>query len=54
MRTTDSPFHINAAGVPAPAGLYDPKNEHDSCGVGFVARIDGSYSNVVGLPVERP
>jgi NAD(P)H-dependent glutamate synthase small subunit len=23
-------------------GLYDPRFEHDSCGVGFVARIDGN------------
>jgi len=30
---------INAAGVAAPTGLYDPANEHDSCGVGFVARL---------------
>ena len=22
-------------------GLYDPKNEHDACGVGFIAAIDG-------------
>ena len=24
------------------AGVYDPKNEHDSCGVGLVAAIDGN------------
>jgi hypothetical protein len=30
---------INAAGVAAPTGLYHPANEHDSCGVGFVARL---------------
>ena len=23
------------------AGLYDPMYEHDACGLGFVARIDG-------------
>ncbi|HEY3489291.1 MAG TPA: glutamate synthase large subunit [Candidatus Deferrimicrobiaceae bacterium] len=33
-------FRSNAAGVPAPRGLYDPANEHDACGVGFVARIN--------------
>jgi glutamate synthase domain-containing protein 2/glutamate synthase domain-containing protein 1/glutamate synthase domain-containing protein 3 len=33
-------FRLNAAGVPAAKGLYDPANEHDACGVGFVARID--------------
>ena len=25
----------------APRGLYDPKYEHDACGLGFVARVDG-------------
>jgi glutamate synthase domain-containing protein 2/glutamate synthase domain-containing protein 1/glutamate synthase domain-containing protein 3 len=25
----------------APVGLYDPQNEHDACGVAFVARLDG-------------
>jgi len=24
-----------------PIGLYDPSDEHDACGVGFVAAIDG-------------
>ena len=23
-------------------GLYDPKNEHDACGLGFIANINGS------------
>ena len=32
--------HGRAAGFPAPQGLYDPAYEHDSCGVGFVARLD--------------
>ncbi len=27
--------------LPSPKGLYHPAFEHDSCGVGFVARIDG-------------
>ena len=34
-------IHLNAAGVPSPQGLYDPALEHDSCGVGFVVRLDG-------------
>jgi glutamate synthase (NADPH/NADH) large chain len=29
----------NAAGTAFPAGLYHPDQEHDSCGVGFVARL---------------
>ncbi|MDR3212289.1 MAG: glutamate synthase subunit alpha, partial [Planctomycetota bacterium] len=28
-------------------GLYDPALEHDSCGVGFVCRLDGSASHAV-------
>src|SRR5688500_15272913 len=27
-----------------PVGLYDPQNEHDACGVAFVARLDGEPS----------
>ncbi len=30
----------NAGGYPIARGLYDPAYEHDSCGVGFVARLD--------------
>ncbi|WP_082863670.1 glutamate synthase large subunit [Aurantiacibacter atlanticus] len=30
---------------PAARGLYDPVNEHDSCGVGFVAHIKGAKSH---------
>jgi glutamate synthase (NADPH/NADH) large chain/glutamate synthase (ferredoxin) len=32
--------------IPA-QGLYDPKNEHDSCGVGFVAHIKGHRSHEI-------
>jgi glutamate synthase domain-containing protein 2/glutamate synthase domain-containing protein 1/glutamate synthase domain-containing protein 3 len=32
-----SPYSNN----PRRAGLYDPANEHDACGVAFVARLDG-------------
>src|SRR3989338_7352378 len=28
-------------------GLYDPAFEHDSCGVGFVASIDGTKSHQI-------
>jgi hypothetical protein len=27
--------------VPERQGLYDPANEHDACGVGFVAHFKG-------------
>ncbi|MDY6853220.1 MAG: glutamate synthase large subunit [Thermodesulfobacteriota bacterium] len=30
---------------PAAQGMYDPINEHDSCGVGFVANIDGTKTH---------
>src|ERR1019366_778544 len=32
-------------GVPPKQGLYDPQFEHDSCGVGFVADVQGRKSN---------
>jgi glutamate synthase (NADPH/NADH) large chain len=32
-------------GLPPKQGLYDPANEHDSCGVGFVANIKGRKSH---------
>ena len=31
--------------LPAKQGLYDPRNEHDSCGVGFVVDIKGRKSH---------
>ena len=32
-------------GFPSKSGLYDFANEHDACGVGFVASIDGAKSH---------
>ncbi|HEX2520395.1 MAG TPA: glutamate synthase central domain-containing protein, partial [Castellaniella sp.] len=32
---------------PQAQGLYDPQNEHDSCGVGFVAHIKGRKSHSI-------
>jgi glutamate synthase (NADPH) large chain len=32
---------VNAAGVAPKQGLYDPQYEHDSCGIGLIARLDG-------------
>jgi glutamate synthase (NADPH) large chain len=32
---------------PQPQGLYDPRNEHDACGVGFVAHIKGAKSHAI-------
>src|SRR5256885_1216991 len=39
-----------------PQGLYHPQNEHDACGVGFVANIKGKKSHTIvgqGLTVLR-
>ncbi|MER7811651.1 glutamate synthase large subunit [Streptomyces sp900116325] len=32
-------------GRPAQQGMYDPRNEHDACGVGFVATLTGVASH---------
>ena len=34
-------------GFPKPQGLYDARNEHDSCGVGFVAHIKGEKNHAI-------
>lgn len=33
------------AGRPDQQGMYDPRNEHDACGVGFVATLTGEASH---------
>jgi glutamate synthase domain-containing protein 1 len=33
--------------TPAPQGLFDPKDEKDSCGVGFIADIKGRKSHQI-------
>jgi glutamate synthase (NADPH/NADH) large chain len=43
-------------GLPPAQGLYNPDNEHDACGVGFVAHIKGKRSHAIveqGLTVLR-
>ena len=32
---------------PESQGLYNPANEHDACGVGFVANIKGKKSHAI-------
>ncbi len=34
-------------GLPSKQGLYDPANEHDACGVGFVANIKGNKNHAI-------
>ena len=38
---------INQGGLPPHEGLYDPENEHDACGVGFVVDIKGRKSHEI-------
>ena len=34
-------------GLPRAQGLYDPRNEHDACGIGFVANVRGQKSHEI-------
>jgi glutamate synthase (NADPH/NADH) large chain len=36
---------VSNSSLPAQQGLYDPRHEHDACGVGFVAHIKGQASH---------
>jgi glutamate synthase (NADPH) large chain len=38
---------MTAPGLPPKQGLYDPANEHDSCGIGFVANIKNRKSHKI-------
>lgn len=38
-----------STGLPPAQGLYDPRNEHDACGIGFVASIKGHRSHDIIL-----
>ncbi|QSA98601.1 glutamate synthase large subunit [Methylococcus sp. EFPC2] len=33
--------------LPEKQGLYDPRNEHDACGVGFIAHIKGQKNHAI-------
>ena len=38
---------------PPKQGLYDPENEHEACGVGFIVAIDGRRSHKILRDAER-
>ena len=38
---------VNNNGLPVAQGLYDPQNEKDACGIGFIANIDGEPSHEI-------
>jgi glutamate synthase (NADPH/NADH) large chain len=40
-------------GAPEASGLYDPQNEHENCGVGFVAHIKGVRSRQIIDDADR-
>lgn len=37
--------------APPKQGLYDPNNEHEACGVGFIVAIDGKRNHKVSWSV---
>ena len=39
------PSDVFRSALPPQQGLYDPKNEHDSCGVAFVATLTAQASH---------
>ena len=45
MSTRDERPSQGTCGAPGRQGLYDPTQEHDSCGVGFVVNIKGRKSH---------
>ena len=43
----DKTKNATLRGFPERQGLYDPRNEHDACGIGFVANIKGRKSHEI-------
>jgi glutamate synthase (NADPH/NADH) large chain len=42
-------FQHNRAGIPKEKGLYDSAFDRDSCGVGFIVRVDGTAQHAIVL-----
>ena len=42
-------YNTRQYGYPAKLGLYDPLNEKENCGVGFVADIKGKATHQIVL-----
>src|SRR5881396_3046181 len=38
---------VTLSGLPPKQGLYDPRFEHDACGIGFVVNIKGEKSHAI-------
>ena len=45
MMPTNQEDQPTLNGLPPAQGLYDPRNEHDACGIGFVVNIKGHASH---------
>ncbi|MEO0328300.1 MAG: glutamate synthase large subunit [Pseudomonadota bacterium] len=45
--TMTAPQRFKIGGLPRAQGLYDPRNEKDACGVGFVASLKGVKSHSI-------
>ena len=43
----DKGRNMKTIGLPKKQGLYDPRFEHDACGVGFVVNIKGNKSHEI-------
>lgn len=54
MESIPSENPQNSWQLPKKQGLYDPENEHEACGVGFIVAIDGKRSHKVSLDVHTP
>lgn len=39
--------------APKAQGLYDPQNEHEACGVGFIVAIDGKRNHKVSSKLSH-
>ena len=46
-QTTQSHNPQASLAAPGASGLYDPANEHDNCGVGFIANVKGQRSHAI-------
>ena len=49
-------YHFRPEGMRSAHGLYDPRNEHDACGIGLYANINNNKSHEIvtrGLDILR-
>ncbi len=53
MKENQQVIMSDCSQFPSAQGLYDPANEHDSCGVGFVAHIKGQASHQIILDADQ-